>query len=174
MLRDESCHCTNVCKVLFQIFSRVITDLKISTYIGKFQFCFSAQVRYKTKGGLLDMIYNIMQIKMSQYGTMGMLVNTLSESFILSGATKNLLMGSRVSHVLKRWLFENSSGIFYGHLPSLSNFLKARGFGQKNFKLNRNLMDSLFIRFNIQDSKRVMRENHLPFLLIRFLWFFHL
>ena len=87
VLRDESCHCTNVCKVLFQIF-RVITDLKISTYIGKSQFCFSAQVRYKTKGGLLNMIYNIMQIKMSQYGSMGLLVNTLSKSFRHSGATK--------------------------------------------------------------------------------------
>ena len=74
-------------------------NMKISVLFGLY---------IKTKGGLLccrakkNMIYNIMQIKMSQYGTMGMLVNTLSKSFILSGATKNLLMGSRVSHVLKR------------------------------------------------------------------------
>ena len=102
------------------------------------------------------MIYNIMQIKMSQYGSMEYGA-TRGCSWILYpsrldsvGPRKSFLMGSRVSQVLKMtvWILNiNSWGIFYGHLPSsLSNFLNfenpaAAWVKRLFFNFNRNLMN---------------------------------
>ena len=117
----------------------VITDLKIGR-LENLSLVF--QLRHKNKRGsslplrlhpTWIMIYNIMQIKMSQYGSMEYGA-TRGCSWILYpsrldsvGPRKSFLMGSRGSQVLKMtvWILNiNSWGIFYGHLPSsLSNFL---------------------------------------------------
>ena len=90
MLRDESCHCTNVCKVLFQIFASVITDLKISSKLENLSFVSQLRLDIKRKRGSSqhDLQYHADKNEPIWVYGFGMLVNTLSKSFRLSGATK--------------------------------------------------------------------------------------